>query len=234
MANQKLFNNNAVATLAVAITAVSTTLVLQTGQGALFPSPTTGQDFLVTLQNGSNTETILCSANGGDTLTVSGGVAGRAQEGTTAQAFAASTTVVEQRLTAGLLNGIITFLQGSLAALAGNVSQVFNVGVATASTHAVPLSQVESLIAGASIIAPPAAIPVTVTGSPLIYTATEAGMLSVSNANGSNITNTQLQRGTSTYPLGIGGSSLIPMGAGDIAKINFSGSPAPYVTFFPS
>jgi hypothetical protein len=201
----------------------------------LFPSPTTGQDFLVTLQNGSNTETILCSANGGDTLTVSGGVAGRAQEGTTAQAFAASTTVVEQRLTAGLLNGIIAFLQGSLAALAGNVSQVFNVGVATASTHAVPLSQAQSLIAAAKTTAPAAATALIVTGSPFVYTASAAGTICF-HANAINGTFTITRGGVATSVKVTDTNNdtgvIMPLSAGDVFSIGWTGSASG--TFFPS
>ena len=79
MSIQYLFANNASTTLASPISASSTTISVYPGQGALFPSPTSGQGFTVTLTDaatGKLTEIMLCTNRTGDTLTVT-----RAQEG---------------------------------------------------------------------------------------------------------------------------------------------------------
>jgi hypothetical protein len=77
-----LFANEAAATLAGAITNTSTTVSLQTGEGALFPNPTGGQAFTATFTDAATgllTEIVSCTARSGDVLTIV-----RAQEGTTA------------------------------------------------------------------------------------------------------------------------------------------------------
>ena len=95
-----LFTNNAATTLSGAITAGATSLTVQTGAGALFPSPTAPDDFLITLVRASDgaIEIAQCTARSGDTLTVA-----RAQEGTNALALAGGDKV-ELRVTAGFLN----------------------------------------------------------------------------------------------------------------------------------
>ena len=79
-----LLANNATSKLASAITGADTTVVLTTGDGVLFPSPTGDDWFPLTLQNSSSLEIVRVTARSGDSLTVV-----RAQEGTTAQAFSA-------------------------------------------------------------------------------------------------------------------------------------------------
>lgn len=83
-----LFANNAGSTLASGLPASgagSTTVVLATGTGVLFPNPGAGQAFKLTLVDAA-TETLfeicLCTAVSTDTLTVL-----RGQEGTTARAW---------------------------------------------------------------------------------------------------------------------------------------------------
>ncbi len=97
MATQ-LFANNASSTLASGITAVATSATLATGQGAMFPTPTGGDWFLLTLTQPtgpeSSWEIVKVTARTADTLTIV-----RAQEGTTAVAW--DTAKVEHRLTAG-------------------------------------------------------------------------------------------------------------------------------------
>ena len=100
----QLFTNNASTTTASAITNVATSITLATGKGALFPSPTGGDFFLVTLvgytgATETSWEIVKCTARTGDVLTVV-----RAQEGTTAVAWAVG-TVLELRVTAGTLGG---------------------------------------------------------------------------------------------------------------------------------
>ena len=83
-----LFANNAKSTLAAPLSSVSTTAVLASGTGSLFPSPTTGQGFKMTFVDNATgllNEIVLVTARSGDTLTIV-----RAQEGTTAQSWLAN------------------------------------------------------------------------------------------------------------------------------------------------
>jgi microcystin-dependent protein len=98
----QLYANNARSTLATGITNLSTSITLASGEGALFPSPATNQYFLITLETGSTREIIKISSRSGDVLTVAGGVAGRGQEGTTANSWS-SGSLVEMRITKNTL-----------------------------------------------------------------------------------------------------------------------------------
>ncbi len=78
-----IFANNASSTLAGPISNAATGLNLASGTGALFPNPSVGQQFALTLNDVSTgllTEIVYCTARVDDTLTVV-----RAQEGTVAQ-----------------------------------------------------------------------------------------------------------------------------------------------------
>ncbi len=93
------FANNAVSRLVSSITAAATTIPLQTGEGAKFPSLSADDWFPVTVIRGDGTlEIMRCTARSGDNLTVA-----RGQEGTTAKTFSAGDRV-ELRLTAGSLD----------------------------------------------------------------------------------------------------------------------------------
>lgn len=93
------FTNNATGTLAASISSSSTSLTVTTGQGALFPAIGAGDYFYATLTDSSNNlEIVKITARSSDTLT-----AVRAQEGTTARAYAAADKL-ELRLTAAGLN----------------------------------------------------------------------------------------------------------------------------------
>ena len=96
-----LFTNNASTTLASSITNVATSLTVASGQGALFPNPTSPDYFLCTLQGVSGTpiEIVKVTARSTDTFTIV-----RAQEGTTASAFNGGDKV-ELRVTAGQMSG---------------------------------------------------------------------------------------------------------------------------------
>lgn len=100
--DNQLFTNNAVALLAAPIGPGSTSLTVMTGLGALYPQPVGPTDyFLVTLedQTGLLREIVRVNGRTGDTFT---GLI-RGQEGTTAQAWAASLgndTLVDHRVTA--------------------------------------------------------------------------------------------------------------------------------------
>jgi hypothetical protein len=94
----QLFANNANATLASGITNVATSMSLASGKGALFPNPSGGDWFLLTLTQAgieSSWEIVKCTARSTDTLTIV-----RAQEGTTGLAWATADKA-ELRLTAG-------------------------------------------------------------------------------------------------------------------------------------
>jgi microcystin-dependent protein len=109
-----LFTNNATALLSVALAVGSTSLVVNSGQGSLFPAPGAGDWFFVTVTDGTNTEIVRCNARVGDTLTVV-----RGQEGTLPTAFAAGAKVAE-RITAAALNGYLQ--QGDVGIGAGQVA----------------------------------------------------------------------------------------------------------------
>lgn len=93
---KQLFTNNAGSMLAVTIDDNDLSVQVGAGHGALFPNPTGGDWFLVTLVNSSgDLEICKCTARSTDVLTVV-----RAQEGTTPQAWTANQTRVELRNTA--------------------------------------------------------------------------------------------------------------------------------------
>lgn len=98
----QLFANNAVGKLQSGIGSGDTSLTIQTGQGALFPSPSGGDFFLVTLFEAGETnhEIVRCTARAGDVLTIT-----RAQESTTARNYAAGTSV-ELRITKDTLGAL--------------------------------------------------------------------------------------------------------------------------------
>lgn len=112
---KQLFANGASAQLAVSIINTDLSVQVQAGYGALFPSPTGGDWFLVTLEdNNANTEIVKCTARTGDLLTVV-----RAQEGTSAQSFTNTVTRVELRNTKGSMERM---LQRDGDTLAGNLN----------------------------------------------------------------------------------------------------------------
>jgi hypothetical protein len=97
-----LFSNNASATLASSISTSSTSITVSTGMGALFPTITAGTYFYATLTDSSNNlEIIKVTGRTSDSLTVV-----RAQEGTTARAYAAADKV-ELRITAAVLGNFV-------------------------------------------------------------------------------------------------------------------------------
>jgi len=102
MAIKFLFANNAVSTIASGILAVTTSISLNAGDGALYPAPGANQQFPVTLIDGTgNKEIVYCTGRTGDTLTVL-----RAQEGTSALAFDAGDKI-ELRVTKGVLESMM-------------------------------------------------------------------------------------------------------------------------------
>lgn len=102
-----LFTNNASTFLSAGITDAATSLVVTTGEGDLFASPTGGDWQKVTITDGTNIEILHITARTTDTLTVT-----RAQEGTVAQAWS-SGAIVEHRLTAEDMTTLQTVGTGS-------------------------------------------------------------------------------------------------------------------------
>lgn len=103
MATTYLHTNNASSILATAITAASTTIRVQTGQGTLFPNPGVDQGFFVTVEDRrlGKLEIMLCTARTGDTMTVT-----RGQQGTVPQSFGVGVNV-SNRVTAQILNEFV-------------------------------------------------------------------------------------------------------------------------------
>lgn len=96
----QLFTNNAISLLQTGISATSTEIQLQPGQGNLFPLPSApGEYFLVTLETVDPPfirEIVKVTGRSGDTLT--GCV--RGQEGTSPLVWSALSTLVDHRVTA--------------------------------------------------------------------------------------------------------------------------------------
>jgi hypothetical protein len=99
-----LFTNNATTTLALPVSVGQTSVNLAAGAGALFPSPTGGDFFTLTLTNSGGTlrEITFCTARTGDTVTLT-----RGQEGTTALAWNAG-DLAQNLLTARTIHEIFT------------------------------------------------------------------------------------------------------------------------------
>lgn len=118
-----LFADNATSLLASSITNVQTTLNVTPTQGALFPSPGAGQIFIGTLEDTSgNIEVVWCTSRTGDVMTIV-----RAQESTTAQAFASGSRF-EIRCTAGTLQALLQKNGGDTLTGTTNVGGVLQMG----------------------------------------------------------------------------------------------------------
>jgi hypothetical protein len=126
-------SNNAISRLAGNITNTDTSIALEPGTGALFPSIGAGDWFPVTIVNATNdVEVVLCTARSGDVLTVT-----RAQENTSARAFNAGDRI-ELRMTAGAFEGIFSIIDSKLPLTGGTVSGNLAVtGSLTAGGHGV-------------------------------------------------------------------------------------------------
>ena len=93
--------NNAFGTISAGISTSDTTIVLDTGQGARFPTLGSGEYFFGTLVDTSNNlEIVKVTARSTDSMTVT-----RAQDNTTARAFAIGDRF-ELRPTAALFEAI--------------------------------------------------------------------------------------------------------------------------------
>lgn len=120
MALTLLAANNAQTVLAAGISSSATSMTVNTGTGALFPSPVSGTSFfkltLVDAETGLITEIVHVTARTGDTMTID-----RGQEGTTARAWSAN-DIAANMMTAGTLSYLLSNFQpldATLTALAG-------------------------------------------------------------------------------------------------------------------
>ncbi|ABP59733.1 hypothetical protein [Enterobacter sp. 638] len=105
MALLLLAANNAQSVLAAGISASATTMTLNTGTGALFPSPVSGTSFFkltfIDAATGQISEIVHVTARSGDSLTIV-----RAQEGTVARAWSVN-DIAANMMTAGTLSYIL-------------------------------------------------------------------------------------------------------------------------------
>jgi len=111
-----IFANNAKSTLASGISSTATSVTLATGSGSLFPSPTSGQQFTLTLTDSATgliNEICYCTARSSDTLTIV-----RGQEGTTARAWSTG-DIASNKITAGTAT---SFAQGGSGGTATNIA----------------------------------------------------------------------------------------------------------------
>jgi len=94
------FTNNGHSTLAASISTSDTSITVASGHGARFPSLSSGEYFYATLIDSSNNlEIVKCTARSSDVLTVT-----RAQESTTARAFAIGDRIELRVTAAGLVD----------------------------------------------------------------------------------------------------------------------------------
>jgi hypothetical protein len=98
-----LYTNNAQTTLATGIASTDTTIQVASGSGSLFPSPSNGDYFYITLVSVSlpTVEIVQCTARSGDVLTVV-----RGAEGTSPQPFSIGDGV-QLRITAAGMNFLV-------------------------------------------------------------------------------------------------------------------------------
>ncbi|MER5005931.1 glycine-rich domain-containing protein [Atlantibacter hermannii] len=105
MALTLLAANNAQTVLAAGISSSATSITVNTGTGALFPSPVSGTSYfkltLVDAATGSLTEIVHVTARSGDVMTIQ-----RGQEGTTARAWSAN-DLAANMMTAGSFDALL-------------------------------------------------------------------------------------------------------------------------------
>ena len=191
-----LFTNNAATGMVYPISSSATTLIVNGGSGSLFPAPTGGNYFMLTLisQLTGNMEIVQCTARSGDTFTIV-----RAQEGTTAQSFAIGDSV-QLRITAGSLQAF------SNPTLVNSVAAGTGIGVSS-STGNVTISNtgVTNLNAGSGI---------SLSGS--TGTVTITGPTTVTNANNLITTNFSIKE--------VSGKLYFYYGTTQIASLDSSGN----------
>ena len=114
--------NNVTGFIAGGISPTTTSIVLQAGQGATFPTLNASQYFYATLvDTAGNLEIVKAIARAGDTLTVV-----RGQDGTTARAFPALSRI-ELRVNAGTIYEVIDASISSTPLVISNIASVIRV-----------------------------------------------------------------------------------------------------------
>lgn len=131
----QIFANNAKTTLGSAVNSSQTTITVAAGKGALFPNPSSGQIFKVTMVSASDAtvyEVCNCTSRTGDVLTVV-----RAQEGTTAKPFLLN-DIVGNYDTAGTMQSMVQLedLQANtgLFAVASGTANALSISLASGLT----------------------------------------------------------------------------------------------------
>jgi hypothetical protein len=118
-----LYANNAASRLAASITNVATSFSVTAGHGARFPAISGGDYFYATLMDSAgNLEVVKVTARATDTFTVA-----RAQEGTTARAYAVN-DIVELRITKLMLDDFKTDTRAGNAATATALQNARTIG----------------------------------------------------------------------------------------------------------
>jgi hypothetical protein len=126
-----LLANNAKSTLAVALGGIDTTLTVATGTETLFPSPTGGDYFYVTLEDSTKTvrEIVKCTARSSTVLTIV-----RAQDGSFANIFAVGSTV-EMRVNKATLADSVSSAASSASAAAASATSAAGSATAAAASY---------------------------------------------------------------------------------------------------
>lgn len=199
-----LFANDAATTLAGPIASNATTMNVAAGTGSLFPAPTAGQAFAVTLTKAGDltgltlNEIVYVTARSGDTFTIT-----RAQEGTSAKAWSAGDNV-QNFWTAG--NATAMVQEAELQLQPGNYAAA--TGSANAQTVAItPVPASLALITGAPIRFKAVA---TNTGTTTL-TVTGAGTATIINPDGTNLGAGQIVIGA-VYEVVYNGSAFVLIG----------------------
>ena len=193
----QLFANNAKTTLAAPINGTQTTITVAPGTGVLFPNPSTGQAFKVTLVSASSStvyEICLCTARSTDTLTVI-----RAQEGTSGTPFLLN-DIVGNYDTAGVMDGLVQSTQLQ------NQYYQFSVagGTANALTATIP-SSLTALTDGMSIVVRASYANTGATTLNLTLGSTATGVLPIVSGNNTALVGSEIP--SAGYPITLSYSS---------------------------
>lgn len=170
-----IFANNASALMGSSVAPTDTTVTLQPGQGALFPNLSAGQIMKITFEDTSgNIEVVHATGVTGDVLTIV-----RAQEGTTALAFASGSRV-ELRCTAGDLGAMLQKNGGDTLSGTTNLGGVLALGSGGSiqgGEHANGALRGNPGETDNQIVVPPGGGAPTAGGSPILTTANIAANL---------------------------------------------------------
>lgn len=170
----ELAANFAQTVLGAPLSSSATTLTLFPGFGALFPSPTAGQFFRLTLtDSATNTyhEIVLCTNRSLDTLTIS-----RAAESTSALNWIAG-DIIKNVITNGTLVNLQTGAMGIIPVNGGGTGVTVSSGA-----NSVVLRDANANVTANAFFIP--AITTTASGSPIIMTAASASQQAISGSGG--------------------------------------------------